>query len=400
MSDKVPETPDKDQPDSAGTAAQPPVDPTAAPSPQPPADPTSTAGTRGPELQSYPVPDDLPASPYQGPDASYPPPSDPYQQPSDPYQQPGMQPPGYGPQGHYQVPPGQNPWQSYPGTAGAGVPGYGGPGYGLPPGYYAGPEDPLVSADFAGWWRRSFTLLSADWLPIIQVQLIWAVPLLILGVITGLNAPDTTVQFDPGSPDLSEAFGPLRLVPFTLIAVLLTVVAQMATLDVLVQHATGRPVSVGQALINGLRRFPALLGWQILAGLVILLGACLLVLPGIYAAAVLLILPVIILLERGEGIGRAFQLFHANLGASAGRIATVFGLNLAFTVAEFVGSEALSPLGDATTAFSVSSAVLSAVFSVATGVVISPLLLTAYADMRARHEPFSTAYLLPAPPTS
>jgi len=69
-------------------------------------------------------------------------------------------------------------------------------------------------------------------------------------------------------------------------------------------------------------------------------------------------------------------------------------------VAEFVGSAALSPLGDATTAFSVSSAVLSAVFSVATGVVISPLLLTAYADMRARHEPFSTAYLLPAPPTS
>ena len=38
---------------------------------------------------------------------------------------------------------------------------------------------------------------------------------------------------------------------------------------------------------------------------------------------------------------------------------------------------------------------VSAVFSVATGVVSPALLLTTYADMRARLEPFSTAYLMP-----
>ncbi len=322
---------------------------------------------------------------------------------------PQQQPPGY-----YQVPPGHDPWSAYrdpqqgmPGHDPYGAPGYppagyGGPGYQLPAGYYAGPDDPLVSADFAGWWRRSFGLLSVAWQPMVQVQLLWAIPLVVAGVFATLYTPDQTVTFNSTTPpDFSETFEPLLLVlPFTLIAVLLTVIAQLATLDVLVQRATGRPVSAGQALLAGLRRFPAMLGWQIVAGLVVLLGFVLCFLPGFYAAIVFLILPPIILLERGAGVGRAFRLFHADFGASVARIATVVGVYLGFIVIEAIFTAILSPTTGAVTALSVAGAVLSAMFSVATGVVVSPLILTAYADMRARHEPFSTAYLVPHPGTN
>ncbi|WP_250035609.1 hypothetical protein [Paractinoplanes maris] len=402
MSDKAPETPDEEPPDSPGTPP-PPSDPTATP---PPADPTAASPQAPP-----PVPGHQPPSPWQQPPAA----------PGD--QQPGSQPPvgpppygqpGYGPPqqppGYYQVPPGHDPWQAYGaphqgapgydpsayGAAGYGPPGYGpaGPGYQLPPGYYAGPEDPLVSANFGGWWQRSFTLLAAVWRPMVQVQLLWAIPLAIVGVLSALYVPEQVGFSGTTAPDLSEVFTPLLLLlPFTLLAVVLTLVAQLATLEVVVQRATGRPVSAGQALLAGLRRSLALLGWQILAGLTVLAGALLCFLPGIYAAIVLIILPPIILLERGKGIGRAFQLFHADFGASIARIATVGGLNIAFILVEGVFVGVLNPGADTSSPLGIASAVLSALFSVATGVVICPLILTAYADMRARHEPFSTAYL-------
>ncbi|MCM4080808.1 hypothetical protein LXN57_24845 [Actinoplanes sp. TRM88002] len=316
------------------------------------------------------------------------------------YGPPGYGAPGYGPAGY--GPPGYGPPGYGYGPPNYGPAGYGAPGYQLPSGYYAGPADPLVSADFGGWWQRSFTLLAAVWRPMAQVQLLWAIPLIVVGVLTALYAPDRAVTFDSTTPpNFSDIFEPLFVVlPFTLAAVLLTLVAQLATLDVLVQRATGRPVSVSRALLTGLRRFPAMLGWQILAGLVILVGVLLCVLPGIYVLIVFLILPVIVLVERGQGISRAFQLVHANFGAAVARLATMVGLHIAFVLVEGVFSAIVNPTTGSGPGFTVATAILSAGFSVATGVVMSPLLLTAYADMRARHEPFSTAYLIPHPGSS
>ncbi|MGK5681082.1 hypothetical protein [Actinoplanes sp. URMC 104] len=328
-----------------------------------------------------------------------------------------------------QPPPAQDPWHGYrdPGQgfppagqgfppAGYGVPGqglppggygmpgqgfppggYGMPGQALPPGYYAGPDDPLVSADFGGWWRRSFTLLAAVWRPMTLVQLVWAVPLVIVGLVAAFVVPDAN-EIDADEISFDDFVAPLLvLIVFTFAAVLLSLVANLATLDVLVQRATGQPVSAGRALRTGLRRFFPLVGWQLLAGLMILVGLLFCILPGIYLTFVFITLPAIILLERGRGIGRAFQLFHADFGPALARAATTVGLYAAFALAETVFSTILDPRGDAGTAVSVFLAFVSAAFSIATGVVISPLVLTAYADMRARHEPFSTAYLAPHP---
>ncbi|MBM2618887.1 hypothetical protein JIG36_25335 [Actinoplanes sp. LDG1-06] len=452
MSDNASGTPDEKRPDSSGNP--PPSDPTASPYQppsdpfaQPPSDPYGQPPVSGSPQQPPSDPYGHPpvsGSPQQPPSPYAPPPGqDPWREHSDPHQaagdpgsgfgQPTPPPPGYGtptppppgygtqtpPPGYgapgqppppgYGVPGQTPPGYGYPGQApppGYGNPGYGIPGqpppgyggYSLPSGYYAGPEDPLVSADFGGWWRRGFTLLGAVWQPMTMVQLAWAVPLLAVGIVAAVVAPDSSVVLESDTPTFEDFLGPfLVIMAFALATFVLSLIAQLATLDILVQRATGQPVSVSQALRSGLSRFFPLLGWQILAGVVVLVGLVFCFLPGIYAALVFMILPPIILLERGQGISRAFQLFHADFGAALGRVATVLGLYIAFAVVEGIFSTALDPTGTAGTGVSLFLALVSTAFSIASGVVVSPLILTAYADMRARHEPFSTAYLAPQP---
>ena len=347
-----------------------------------------------------------------------------------PYGQPGDVPPGYGPPAYGQpgnVPPGYGtpygqPGDVPPGYGYAGLPPYGSgnpygppqPGYGPQFGLYAGPDDPLVSPDYSGWWNRAMRLLGSSWRQMAMVQLVWAVPLIAIGVGANLLSArfDTTSTRSTTSTTTVD-FGPEVIVALILVLVLAMIgvlaglVTQLATIQIAVQRATGQPVSVGAALLTGLRRAPAMLGWGILAGLLILVGLLFCFLPGIYLYVALLVLPVIILVERGKGIGRAFELFHADFGSAIGRVATIIGIEIAFGVVNYVISMAIglsagfgSPetiAAGPSVGVAVLSAIISVVISIASSIVGSPLLLTAYADMRARHEPFSTAYLVPAP---
>ena len=267
----------------------------------------------------------------------------------------------------------------------------------MPAGYYAGPEDPLVSADFAGWWRRGFTLLQATWRPMALVHLIWVLPFFVLNVLmAGSDTYSYTTTTDFETFDWQTEFvAPfLLMAPIGIVIGLLSIVGQLAALDLLVQRATGRPISVGAALRTGLRRLLPVLGWEILAGLLAVVGFVLCILPGVYVVAALLVLPVVVLLERGQGIGRAFQLFHADFGAALARIATIVGVYLGFAVVESIFSGMLGPAAvEGSVVVTIVLAVIGGAFSIAANLVVSPLLLTAYADMRARREPFSTAYL-------
>jgi hypothetical protein len=273
-----------------------------------------------------------------------------------------------------------------------------GPPAALPPEFYAGPSDPLVSPDFAGWWARSFHLLGAAWRPLLLIQLVSAVPSLVLLTWGALLSNDRVVEIGT-DVTLSATLEPfLPLIPPALVVILLSLVTSLATHRVLVQTATGRPVAIGAALREGLRRTPALIGWGLLAGLMVGGGLVFCIVPGIYFAAVFAILPVLVLLERGGVIGRAFQLFHANFGAALGRIATTFGVTVALLFVESTFAQVLAPdrLGGTVSAPSiVATQAISAAFTIVSGMISAPMILTAYADMRARREPFSTAYLLP-----
>ena len=131
-------------------------------------------------------------------------------------------------------------------------------------------------------------------------------------------------------------------------------------------------------------------------------------LPVIYVGAVFTILPAVIAFERGNAISRCFSLFHADLGSSVGRVATVAGLNLVGSlilgVLTFVitlaalGSAGLDATADvssgATATVGTLTAVLNGLYYFISGILLPPLLVTAYADMRARHEPFASASLV------
>jgi hypothetical protein len=169
-----------------------------------------------------------------------------------------------------------------------------------------------------------------------------------------------------------------------------------------VLRATGRPGNlVGPALLAGAKRVPALIGWCLLAVPVLIVAMVLCFFPVLYVGAVLTILPAVVLLERGNGIGRCFQLFHANFAVSASRIATIIGLSFAAgtlltlltTIVDVtIGGSSSTPNTTAT----VINAVLQGGYYIVSYVVLAGLLVPAYADMRARLEPFTTADLLPA----
>ncbi|MEU4558785.1 hypothetical protein AB0F72_10355 [Actinoplanes sp. NPDC023936] len=272
---------------------------------------------------------------------------------------------------------------------------------GIPPSYYAGPTDPLVSADYNGWCRRGAALVKQIWKPALLLHAVIAVPTVALTLptqnymlreqqdaSTALDAQPTEL---PPLGDLAVAFALLMVA--ALIAGVIYVIATSATVQLVVQAATGRPISLGAALRTALRRTPALLGWYLLLIPICLVAIMLCVLPVFYVAAATAILPVVVTVERGTGIGRCFQLFHANVGVSAGRIATYFGVAIAAALA-IAAISAVAQLAGGASAGLAADAVLNGLYSVAFAVVGTPFVVAAYADMRSRREPFSTAYLM------
>ncbi|MEU8613984.1 hypothetical protein AB0C29_38955 [Actinoplanes sp. NPDC048791] len=273
------------------------------------------------------------------------------------------------------------------------------------------PADPLVSNDFNGWWQRSFRLLKAAWRPMALIQLIVSLPTLVLLLPAMLAFQDEQrvaqeslqASVDAGTqPDFSLFFAGLTvLLPAAAVAGLFYMLGQLANQQVVVFTATGRTGNlVGPALLAAAKRLPMLLGWYLLAIPVLIVATVLCFFPVFYVGAALTVLAVVVLLERGNGIGRCFQLFHASIGVSVARIATIFGLSvgasllltLVTTLVDVtLGGSYTTPNSTAT----VINTLLQTAYYAVSYVVLAPLLVTTYADMRARREPFTTASLLP-----
>ena len=283
--------------------------------------------------------------------------------------------------------------------------------YGYPQPMGFDPADPLISNDFNGWWQRSFQLVRAAWRPIAVIQAIIGVPALILLLPTtvifqnrqreAFERLEASTDAD-AFPNMSDMFAGFPiLLAAAAVTGLLFVFGQLAAQQVVVFTATGRTGNlVGPAMLAAARRVLPLIGWYLLAIPVLVVAAVLCFFPVIYVGAALTVLPVVILLERGNGIGRCFQLFHARIGVSVSRIATIYGLSLAAgmlltllttIVDTTIGGSFTTPNTTAT----VINAVLQSVYYFVTYLVLAPLLVTTYADMRARREQFSTAHLLP-----
>lgn len=310
--------------------------------------------------------------------------------PDDPFT-----PPSYG----SPMPPPSPFGHSEPLPAGYGLPAYGPygppPGYALPPQFYAGPADPLVSNDIGGWWNRSLRLLQKAWRPLLLVHLISVPPLEILTAWAQIAAKND-IGTDPEHFTASDLRNLLMLLGVAIVVGgLLSVVVSLTSQRILVQAATDRPIAVGAALLDGLRRTPALIGWGIPISLMVVVGLFCCIVPGLYFGAVFTVLPAIVLLERGNAISRSFQLLHADIGAALGRIVIYYAVSILFVIVQSLFTSAVATIGTST-AVTVASTGVGIVFTLASAVAVTPMVLTAYADMRARREPFSTAYLAPA----
>ena len=346
-----------------------------------------------------------PTSQPSGSDLPQPGPGQPHGATGQPQASSGQQPPGPGQQSAWPGQPqyGPSQWQYGPGQP--------------PGGLGFDPADPLVSPDYAGWWQRGTAVTRAGWRPLARLQLIIVVPTMMLlipaQIFTQLEQRAVSREAASGAtPQVGPLLAVVGILLLTLVPVLLIyVIGTMASARMVVTVATGGPARIGPAVRSVLPRVPALIGWYLVAGLLSVAAFCACVLPLFYVLAVLLILPAVVAFERGGDIARCFRLFHADLGAAAGRVATIaaLGLGLSLVVGALstivtlvtLGSAFPDPAAAAATgavvADSVLGSLLTGLASVISGVILTPLMVATYADLRARHEPFSTAQLVAEP---
>jgi hypothetical protein len=282
----------------------------------------------------------------------------------------------------------------------------------------AADEDPLISRDYAGWWRRGTAVAKAAWRQLAILQLVS------LLVILAVSTPYAVVLFNVAGrfidlaratpqgqqPDLSPLRGDLAaMVAFGLLATVAGGVTygltQLASYRLVLAAGSGGPISIGAALSGATKRFFPLAGWGILAFAMIGLGSVACVLPGLYFAAALYILPVIVAVERGTGIGRSFSLFHTSFGPALGRIATILGIGFTVSGVLTVVNQILVggiisdfQRGDDPRSFFMSFfgvfiaiAALSALLQAALSLLTIPLTALIYADLRGRAEPGTTS---------
>jgi len=275
----------------------------------------------------------------------------------------------------------------------------------MPPYEQAAANDPLISPDYGGWFNRGKTIVQRAWKELAVLQAVGLVLVLLvqapIAVFVALRTDDlrdlTRAPDEP--PDLGLVFGLIGAgLLVVLVSVILAVMITLASVHIGVSAAVGAPVRVGDALRLAVRRVFPLLGWQILAIPIYIAGLCLCLLPILYVAAVFTVLPVVVALERTNAIGRCFKLFHGNLGVSVGRIATIigltFGVGLVGNLFGSVISAAVEAGSTGTTGLvigTVAATGIEAVLGGALAILLAPLTLTAYADMRSRLEPVSSA---------
>jgi hypothetical protein len=184
-----------------------------------------------------------------------------------------------------------------------------------------------------------------------------------------------------------------------------TSIGWVAVLRLMADQAAGRPASVGAALRYGVRRGPLLWGWYLLVYLVVMVGLCACVVPGVYLAVALSLIAPIVTFERGEpAFTRSFRLVHSNFWPTVGRLlllglavgVVTYLVSCIFGAATGVSSGLSAPAQQpGVLALSVDVLLSSLVALPITLVEVAGVLVT-YAELRGRQEPLTSADLAEA----
>jgi hypothetical protein len=159
----------------------------------------------------------------------------------------------------------------------------------------------------------------------------------------------------------------------------------------LTREALGERVGLGDALAYGARRVVGLWAWTLLSGLIFIAGLCACILPGLYVLFPLLLVGPVYLFERSNPLGRAFKLFHRNMGPLLGRLALLVAVVLMGSVVIGV-FQSLGPSGGFGPGAAVVAIVTAALYLPLYLVMLVSLVVT-YAEQRAREAPINSHQL-------
>ncbi|QDY10842.1 hypothetical protein FJK98_29910 [Micromonospora sp. HM134] len=335
---------------------------------------------------------------------------------------PWGQPPWGTPSGQqpWGTPSGQPGWGTPAGQPGWGQPGAWPPGWGhptagsLPPGVgpYAGPwgpEDPLVNPPYAGlegWFGRCTGAVRRSWRPLLPLLLLTqVVPAVAVSLLSLGMGPDATVL--PADGSLPEGYlSDLVIygVSVFLVALAFGVVQGIGWAGgtwVVTRQAAGQPADLPGALRYGARRCLGLWGWMLVLGVLVGVGFCLCLLPGIYLAFALALAGPVYLFEGQNPIGRSFRMFHDRLGMVLGRVALVA---LAVLLGSVLGGvvESVGTLPFGTDPFTAPGTAVGAVAVIlVSAVLVLPAylmqlvgLVVTYAEQRAQEGPVNVTRLV------
>ncbi|MBP2368707.1 hypothetical protein [Pseudonocardia parietis] len=275
-----------------------------------------------------------------------------------PYGQPQYGEPQYGQQQPYgqpqyggQQPYGQQYAQPYGGAPAPGYPGTGAPGGTSP--------DPLVPFSFGDWFSKVIGVVQRSWKPLLIIQVAVYVPVAILQAVLqllGLQATAGPTDFDPTDEFVGGGAAAVGVVGLLMLVVTLVLgaLAQAASVFVIVRDAAQRPYAPQHVFAFAKSRALAVIGWSLLAGLLITIGFILLVLPGLYLAVIFGgALTGVVVIERA-GIGRAFTLVNPRFFPVLGRFVVFILLAFVFVIVVSMVSAALA-LGNPVVAGLISS---------------------------------------------
>jgi hypothetical protein len=138
-----------------------------------------------------------------------------------------------------------------------------------PGGFASDPADPLVSADYTGWWRRTLAVIGATWPLLLMLQALGAVVSFLCGVVLSRwkhpSLPDHVQVVDVGVWILAQVVAILvDVVSFTWVT--------LAVVHVVVLTAAGRRPTLGACLRGAVRRLLPLIGWSLIAAVMIGVG--------------------------------------------------------------------------------------------------------------------------------
>lgn len=290
-------------------------------------------------------------------------------------------------------------------------------GYQVPPGF-GGPSLPggsepaydlLVPPPYGGLrpaWERLNELLRRCGKPVMAILLLtfavpqivqaWIIETMAEGVATaggGLFLPAEDAA--PGEIVLPAAGMIAWLIASFVVVALIGAIGWGAGIWAVTQSGAGLPVTVGEALMVGVRRLVPMFGWYVLYLAMGAIGALLCLLPGLYLLVAGSLFSFAVIYQRGRNpIGRSFSLVHSAFGAVLGRVVLlVLAMAVVFcAVGLCAGLVGIGEAGTSTGARLAGDVVMSLLLVPVYTVLLVGLLLT-YTQVRARQETISTAAL-------